>query len=306
MKKENHRHQKKVTANVHVPRNVLIVYKKSSYKIYFLENSSSLYGKEKILPESQLRTFKKAHDAHYATLGHAETYLRKKRIRYRRVTRGRIVDFSTYDLVITIGGDGTFLETARFLRDEEILGVNSDPSRSVGRFCTADRGSFDKVMEMVLSGRARVRRYHRFLIRFKRQRRQARVLNEVLVCHGNPAAMSRYVLSVGRVREEQRSSGLWIGTAAGSTGAVHSAGGKIMPWHDKKIQYVPRELYPRKKESMKLTGGILDTKTKVKIDSLMREGLVYIDGEHYFFPFGFGESAFIEPCDEPVRVIEGG
>ena len=55
------------------------------------------------------------------------------------------------------------------------------------------------------------------------------VLNDILICHHNPGAMSRYYLTVGRVREEQRSSGVWIATAAGSSGGLHSAGGKVLP-----------------------------------------------------------------------------
>jgi len=38
------------------------------------------------------------------------------------------------------------------------------------------------------------------------------VLNEVLIAHSNPAATSRYIIEVDDMKEEQRSSGLWIST----------------------------------------------------------------------------------------------
>ena len=69
------------------------------------------------------------------------------------------------------------------------------------------------------------------------------VLNDILVCHHNPGAMSRYFLTVEGTREEQRSSGVWIATAAGSSGGLHSAGGKVLTQKSKEFQYRPRELY---------------------------------------------------------------
>jgi NAD kinase len=43
-------------------------------------------------------------------------------------------DFKDVDLVISMGGDGTFLKTASYIRTHKlpILGINTDPSRSVG------------------------------------------------------------------------------------------------------------------------------------------------------------------------------
>ena len=42
-----------------------------------------------------------------------------------------------YDYVITLGGDGTFLTTAHYIRDQniKILGINSDPCSSLGYLC---------------------------------------------------------------------------------------------------------------------------------------------------------------------------
>jgi NAD kinase len=43
-------------------------------------------------------------------------------------------DFKDVDLVISMGGDGTFLKTASYIRTPSlpILGINTDPSRSAG------------------------------------------------------------------------------------------------------------------------------------------------------------------------------
>mgnify|MGYP001814888226 FL=1 len=47
------------------------------------------------------------------------------------------------DVAISVGGDGTFLETSHYVEGPTpILGVNSDPSRSVGFFTACDGSGF--------------------------------------------------------------------------------------------------------------------------------------------------------------------
>lgn len=43
-------------------------------------------------------------------------------------------DFEGVDLVCSLGGDGTFLKTASLIKSHKlpIVGVNTDPARSVG------------------------------------------------------------------------------------------------------------------------------------------------------------------------------
>jgi NAD+ kinase len=47
------------------------------------------------------------------------------------------IDPTTIDLVVSLGGDGTFLKTASMVPDSTIpiLGINTDPQRSVGCLC---------------------------------------------------------------------------------------------------------------------------------------------------------------------------
>ena len=71
-------------------------------------------------------------------------------------------------------------------------------------------------------------------------RRLQPALNDVLVAHVQPAATSRYRLTLGRRSEEHRSSGLWVATAAGSTAGIRSAGGRPMPLTSRRIQFRAR------------------------------------------------------------------
>lgn len=284
-------------------KEILILYKKSAYQIYFLERKSSLFQKENALSPLEISDFKRAHDKHYQSLTMVKRALDRCALHYHVRARGSKIDFARYDLVMTVGGDGTFLEAARGLRDQFILGVNSDPQSSIGRFCSCTPDDFEKVLKKFLQGKVKIKNFQRIHLNLKSNGKHCRieVLNDILVCHQNPAAMSRYSLSVNGVQEEQRSSGVWISTAAGSSGAIHSAGGKLIAPEARGIQYKPRELYRWPKKKYKLTGGFV--KSAISVTSLMRNGAVFVDGAHLEIPFHFGSKIKISQSICPLKVV---
>jgi NAD+ kinase len=126
-------------------------------------------------------------------------------------------------------------------------------------------------------------------------------LNDVLICHANPAAMSRYTIRIGTVCEEHRNSGIWFSSAAGSTGAIFSAGGRRMPLESRQVQYMPRELYYTKKILYRLKGGF--SGQSVTVTSHMTHGCIFIDGAHNKLPFGYGKKAIVSPSPNYIRLI---
>lgn len=285
---------------------VLVVYKKSAYQIYVLERRSPLFvgPNARALPWD-LRRLRQAHESHQAALAEVEQTLRARGLRYRVIYRALRHDYRPYDLVISVGGDGTFLEAARGVTRQLLLGVNSDPARSAGTFCRADARTFAGVLETVLHGGVRTMQLHRIQLTLNGKRLGFSVLNDILVAHQNPAAMSRYWIQVNGLKEEQRSSGLWISTAAGSTAAIKSAGGQVLSRKSTVIQYLPRELYYGPGVTYRLTGGLIQPGRTIVLRSLMREGMVYVDGEHLKCPFRSGDRLQISSARDPLRVVDG-
>jgi NAD+ kinase len=189
------------------------------------------------------------------------------------------------------------------VKNQIVWGINSDPTWSVGRFCLGNAKNFEVLLDKILASKAKVRKFNRLNLSFSDGTQSMNVLNDILLCHQNPGAMSRYYLTVERVREEQRSSGVWIATAAGSSGGLHSAGGKVLPQEAKEFQYMPRELYRGKKIRYHLHGGILKPTQKITLTSLMREGVVFVDGSHVCLPFSFGAKVFVSRSTNPLRII---
>ncbi|OGW80613.1 MAG: hypothetical protein A3C47_06405 [Omnitrophica bacterium RIFCSPHIGHO2_02_FULL_51_18] len=285
-------------------RNVLVIYKKSAYEIHVLEHKNPLFremdSKKESIEERRLRL---SHELHYETVKEVKRVLEEKEVPYKAVYRSAKIDVKPYNLIVSVGGDGTFLEAARRVHRQAILGVNSDPGHSVGSFCAAGRGQFGKLLDSVLKRHWVARKINRLELRVNGKVLPYRVLNDILFCHRNPAAMSRYWIRVGKLREEHRNSGLWVSTAAGSTGAIKSAGGRVLPWESRQIQYWPRELYKWHGWHYRLTGGLLKEGQKLVIGSMIREGSLYLDGPHLSTRFSYGDTLEISNSPFPLNII---
>src|SRR5690606_26492133 len=109
--------------------------------------------------------------------------------------------------------------------------------------CAARRANLGPMLSRALSRELKSLHLARMAVKINGVTRSERVLNEALFCHTEPAATSTYILKVGRRREEQKSSGLWVGPPAGSTAAIRSAGGKVLPLSARQLQMVVREPY---------------------------------------------------------------
>ncbi|HEY1695492.1 MAG TPA: NAD(+)/NADH kinase [Polyangiaceae bacterium] len=213
------------------------------------------------------------------------------------------------DLVVTVGGDGTLLAASHGIGAETpLLGINSAPSHSVGFFCAARKGHARAALESALSGKLRGAELTRMRVELNGRVLHDRVLNEALFCHECPAATSRYILRVLSDREktlaseEQKSSGMWVGPAAGSTAAQKSAGGKVLGLGSKKLQFVVREPY-QGGGALALTLGLVDEGESLTIKSKMRHARVFLDGDHIMHEVTIGDVVTMRRSAEPLHVL---
>lgn len=282
-------------------KKIIIVNKKTFYEFCFLDKAGAARRTSMRLSREDIARFTRMHRAHHATLAEVQRVLDENGLFYRVSHRKAHIDYSKYDFVITVGGDGTFLQAARHVRHQPILGVNSDPERSVGKFCAAHKDNFREIFERILACKKKPVELTRLSLSLKGTSKVWLALNDILICDVNPAAMSRYVVTIEGYSEEQRSSGLWVATASGSTGAIHSSGAKVLPKTSPQVLYRPRELYCRYPREYRLTGQALRLLKAIRIRSLMRNGVIYIDGAHFKIPFSYGDVAVIRRAPSFVR-----
>lgn len=283
---------------------VLVVYKKSAYQLHVLERRDPHLLRLLRKGDPDAVDMQRAHAVHQQAMDAVTDSLKRLQVGFSLVDRANFRTAARYDLVVTVGGDGTMLQAAHVVDDVPMLGVNSDPLRSEAVFCAATRDGFEHVLRQALAGRLDELTLYRLQVGLNGQRLRPLVLNDVLIAHEDPATMSRYRLKVGSSQEDQKSSGLWVATAAGSSSAVLAAGGRRLPWTARRFQYRPRELYQGRLSRYRLTGGVLPMATTVEVTWLMRRGSAFIDGPHVRFPLRFGDRLVVRLSPTaPLRLL---
>lgn len=206
-------------------------------------------------------------------------------------------------LVITLGGDGTLLAASHAIGDTPVLAINSAPDFSVGFFCGGRLGSIQATLARALEGELEAVQLRRMRIERNGELLSQRVLNEALVCSASPAATTRYLLQHRGVVEEQKSSGIWIGPAAGSTAAQRSAGGRILPLASDKLQFVVREPYTPAGESLRFPRGLVAPDQELVVRMKTADGRVFVDGPHEVHEATLGDVLTFRASEEPLTLL---
>jgi NAD+ kinase len=283
---------------------VLVIYKKSTYQRYVgraQKRLEELIEHHDISVEGLLRE----HEIHQETLKRAKRALRE--LGARAILRYRpepMPEEGSWDLIVTLGGDGTLL-WASHLADSStpMLAINSAPDTSVGYFCAGDGHNVDEVLAEALAGRLRSSKLSRMRVEVGDRVISTRVLNDALYCHESPAATSRYILEHEGRQERQMSSGVWVGPAAGSTAALHSAGGKVLAIGSQKLQFVVREPYRGVGNRYELIKGMVAPGEDLQITSRMTKGRIFLDGTQKVHAVGIGDRIRMSLSDEPLTLL---
>ncbi len=135
------------------------------------------------------------------------------------------------DLVITLGGDGTLLTTARALVDKKIplLGINLG---RLGFLADVPVSDFEQHLGAVIAGKYTVE--SRFFIEGEiegpnRASSKNIAINDIILHSHGPMSMIEYeVYSDGVLIHKQRADGVIVTTPTGSTAYALSGGGPIM------------------------------------------------------------------------------
>ena len=282
-------------------RRVLVVYKASALERYrddgavFDESRSDDPDVQVVLDKLQT-----AHQEHEASVAEVEEMLRGRGLSVMRAYHPRKSQVAKSDLVISVGGDGTFLWTARKVEGVPILGVNSAPGSSIGHYCGCHISSLEDTLERVLGGAIEPTPMPRLACWIRGQKMPYAALNDIFFAHRSPAASTRYLMRIGEDAEFQLSSGIWFSTQSGSTGAIRSAGGDAMPFGDGRIQYRVCAPYLRPGQELDLTAGYIDK--EVKLVSRSPHNAVYLDGASLTHRVGFANTVVIQIAQEPLMV----
>lgn len=274
---------------------ILVAYKKSRYQRLVVENRDSAIADLLERDHISVQHLERSHRFHRRSVDDIVDHLDAEGVNYDLKYRGDIDAIDDYELVIAVGGDGTVLDLSHRLDDTPILAINSDPDSSVGYFSAGTAYDFPRLFEAIVDDDIAPVELRRFHVRIDGVRRGPPVLNDVLVSHPNPAAVTSYFLKIGaHPAEAQKSSGIWISTAAGSTAAIRSAGGLVLPFDSDHLQYLVREPFPPREGGYRFLKGIHPAHEPLEVISGMRKGVIFIDGPHLSFDFPIGATLTID------------
>ncbi len=299
------RHPHQVGAPIK-PQRVVVVRKTTTFEQQGLRPDAKLANvlRRGGLPAERIIA---AHEQHVSTFDTVVSTLQSRGLTVKVVENLTRRIARAADLVITVGGDGTFLRAShRIVANERgdgapMMGVNSAVGSSVGFFCCSNRDNFPERLDALANGELRSRGLWRMRVYLNDRPLRDVALNDVLVAHVEPAETTSYTLEVDGNRQRHKSSGVWIATAAGSTGAIRSAGGQVIPLAERSIQYRVRELFPLSVSEAPLIGGIVGQ--RLVLVSHIRRGMLYIDGAHRRVRFGAGDRISFEPTRRPLPWI---
>jgi NAD+ kinase len=283
---------------------VAMVVKRSAWRLYVEERHDERLLELAAHGDAVVAPLKASHEAHVRTVREVREALTELGVELvAERLAGEPFESEGLDLVVSVGGDGTLLSASHFVADVPLLGINSAPSHSVGFFCGAKSGEVLEALQSALKGSLRQTVLTRMAVTINGEAAARRVLNDALLCHVSPAATSRYIVHLGDDEEQQKSSGFWIGPAAGSTAAQRSAGGRVLPLTSKQLQLVVREPYTPQGDSYRLRHALVRPGDTLTVRSKMHDGRIFFDGPDRSVDIGYGDVIEFTQAEQSLTVL---
>ena len=142
-----------------------------------------------------------------------------------------VTDVSKLDLVVVLGGDGTYLEAVRMLEGERVpvLGINMG---SLGFLTVTRSQDLYTMMEMALDGKLELKRRSMIRIQVRhagKVREEVSALNDLVIERGPASHLIHISLIVDKLPiTSVKADGLIVATPTGSTAYNLAAGGPIL------------------------------------------------------------------------------
>jgi len=212
-------------------------------------------------------------------------------------------ELPTTDLLVVLGGDGTFLRAALAVAqvDVPILGINLG---KIGFLSKAEAHDLEAVLVEAAGGQARID--ERMLLRARilpggraDDRPIFTALNDVVVARGSLARVCRLDVSIDESHLATFiADGLVMSSPTGSTGYSFSAGGPILDPTSRNLVVTPIAAYLSAIRSV-----VVSPEQTVRcrvVDAF--EALVSIDG-HEDHPLAIGDIVEVWAADQPIRLV---
>ncbi|HEV8489446.1 MAG TPA: NAD(+)/NADH kinase [Candidatus Limnocylindrales bacterium] len=213
-------------------------------------------------------------------------------------------ELPTTDILVVLGGDGTFLRAARAVAeiDVPIVGVNLG---KVGFLSKVEADELETVLGQLIAGEYRVHERMTLQARILAGGRASNgfdhyALNDVVVARGALARVCRLDVTIDRSHLATFvADGLVVASPTGSTGYSFSAGGPIVDPVARNLILTPIAGYLSAIRSV-VVGPDQTVRCRV-VDA--HEALVSVDGREDL-PIAVGDVVEVRAAERPIRLVE--
>ncbi|MEO1434411.1 MAG: hypothetical protein AAFV80_02680 [Bacteroidota bacterium] len=230
--------------------------------------------------------------------------------------------FGEDDVVVVIGHDGLVANTAKYVHNKPILGVNPDPSLYDGILLPFTLDNYEKAVERVKKNQ---HQYKQVTMAEAKLNDGQRLLafNDFFIGHQSHKS-ARYKVRFQNREEDQSSSGIIVSTGAGSTGWLSSlinmancitsqfgSSSAIpqqrMAWETDKLVFIVREPFLSRASNIDLSTGFITSQHRLELESSMpKEGVIFSDGVmDDFIAFNSGAIVQIGIAQEKAILVTG-
>ena len=228
---------------------------------------------------------KEAHTQQEQTLDTLVNTLKSRSLHYDLV--GRFESWpklDDYDYVITVGGDGSVLSAAQQILTDRptLIGIKSSDS-SEGFLCGLEHSKIESFFDALFSHSVKFSSILRLQAEITRIADGSffvtpPALNEFLYSSIFPAGTSRYALNFNNNIEVQKSSGVWVSTAIGTSGSIYASGAKVISPTLNQAVFLVREPYCRKQKYKLIEKQFNPSTNSLQIENHLRSAILSIDG----------------------------
>jgi NAD+ kinase len=219
-------------------------------------------------------------------------------------TAGLLASLPASDVLVVLGGDGTFLRAARAVAEVAvpIVGVNLG---KVGFLSKAEAHELERLLEAIVGGAWHLE--ERMALRGEIHgvadgsvRHSFVALNDVVVARGSLARVVHLDVEIGPSHLATFiADGLVVASPTGSTGYSFSAGGPILDPLSRNLILTPIAAY------LSALGSVVVSPAQVVRCTVLQahEALVAIDGREDF-PLAVGDAVTVAAMERPIQFLE--
>ncbi|MFV0540250.1 MAG: sugar kinase [Aestuariibaculum sp.] len=279
---------------------------------FYIERSGSDFG-----------FFEAEHNTFYKSLSQIKTTI-SRLLKYKVIHRSFLPTymFAKTDLVVVIGQDGLLANTAKYVNELPIIGINPDVERYDGILLKHTPNNLKNLLKHVVKGNYKTKQVT-MAKAILNDGQELLAFNDFYI-GADSHISSRYSISFNGKTERQSSSGIIISTGAGSTGWLSSifnmannishylngyinGGNNTVNWDEDKLVFVVREPFLSKMSQIAIGCGIITKHNTLKIESNMpTKGVIFSDGiESDFLNFNSGSIVEIGIANEKANLIVG-